>query len=116
MQAVIRIGLLPDGALDAAAQFHSVWLGRVRDALAGDVSSLVLMMPAAPYDHRDWRIAAVRDLARAFAPQRVNMIAAKFENQSEEAAASTLSYLERAPGVTGQLLQIDGRGAADPAG
>ena len=63
---------------------------------------LVLIFPPAPYDHHGWRLAAVQDLARAAAPARVNGIA----GDDAEAIAATLAWLERAPGITGQLLSV----------
>ncbi len=66
-------------------------------------------MPAAPYDHADWRRAVARDLARAYAPKRVNVVGGND-------LAATLDYLAGAPGVTGQYLPLDGAGAADALG
>jgi hypothetical protein len=141
---VVRVGPLPEGALEAAAEFHARVLPQVLGALApprngegdhpqggGGVRSaspdiegmprppvplhhpvggppppageaLALIFPPAPYDHRGWRLAAVQDLARAAGPARVNAIA----GDDEAAIAETLAYLERAPGVTGQLLAV----------
>lgn len=112
MQAVLRIEGLPPAALDAAAQFHRIWLARARAALRGDANSLVLLMPSAPADHRDWRRGVARDLARELAPKRVNLVA----GSDPDAIAATLEYLGRAPGVTGQLLPVSGQGAGNPAG
>ncbi|MGB3377820.1 Rossmann fold domain-containing protein [Allopontixanthobacter sediminis] len=111
MQRVLRIDGLPGSAIDAAAEFHRVWLTQVRAAVAENISSLVLVMPAAPHDHRDWRLGLARDLAREAAPCRVNVLA----GADTSAIAATLEYLERAPGVTGQLLVTDGQGAGNPA-
>lgn len=110
-QAVLRIEDLPSGALDAAAEFHHIWLKKARQALRGQVDGLVLVMPSAPVDHRDWRRGIARDLAREFAPKRMNLIS----GNDPAAIAATLAYLERAPGVTGQSLLIDGQGAQNPA-
>lgn len=112
MQAVLTITGLPAGALDAAGSFQRDWLPRAREALAAGIESLVLVLPEAPYDHADWRRVAVRDLARAHAPQRVNMLA----GDGEEALDAMTAYLAAAPGVTGQLLGVDGQGAGNPAG
>ena len=68
--------------------------------LAGE--DLALVFAPAPYDHRGWRLAAVQDLARQAAPTRVNAIV----GDDEKAIAATLAWLERAPGITGQLLDI----------
>jgi len=101
MQAVLRVEGLPDGALDAAAAFHAQWLSRAREALAAS-DALALVLPAAAYDHRGWRLAAVQDLAREAAPKRVNAVAG-----DDERVAATLEWLAQAPGVTGQLLAVD---------
>ena len=64
----MRVEGLPQGALDAAAAFHSDWLSRAREALHGSDALAVLFAPA-PYDHRGWQLAAVQDLAREAALQ-----------------------------------------------
>jgi hypothetical protein len=107
-QAVLRIDGLPQGALDAATAFHAAWLPRIRDELAGD-EALALVFGSAPYDHRCWRLAAVQDLAREAAPTRVNALA----GDEEDALARILDWLGQAPGVTGQLLAVDGKSAAN---
>lgn len=101
---MLRVDWLPASALDAACEFHEAWLDEALDRLEGDVDSLVLVLPPAPPDHADWRLAAVRDLARAVAPKRVNLIA----GADEAAIAGALAFLEAAPGVTGQLLEVTG--------
>ena len=100
--AVLAVEGLPEGALDAAAAFHAEWLPRARAQLDGLAAEghLVLVFPAAPYDHRGWRLAAVQDLARAAAPKRVNGIVGDEETALDE----TVAWLATAPGVTGQLL------------
>nr|WP_322292729.1 hypothetical protein [Allopontixanthobacter sp.] len=102
---------MPDAAIDAAAEFHRSWLSAARAAIAENISSLVLVMPTAPQDHRDWRRGLARDLAREAAPCRVNLVA----GGDAAAIAAAVEYLERAPGVTGQLLITDGQGAGNPA-
>ena len=67
----------------------------------------MLIFPSADHTHRSWRLAAVQSLAREYAPVRVNAVS----SDSETAIAAALAYLERAEGVTGQLLQLDDRGA-----
>jgi hypothetical protein len=106
-QAVLRIEGLPSGAIDAAADFHGEWLPRARDALA-QAHALAVVFPAAPFDHRGWRLAAVQDLAREAAPRRVNGII----GGDAQAIAETLAWLGGAPGVTGQLLAMDGKSRA----
>ena len=103
---LLRVGTLPDEAPAAAAQFHLQTLPRVLKAIAqGD--DLVLVFGPADHTHRDWRNGIVRGLARQFAPLRVNGIA----GDEEPAIAAAAEYLTRAPGVTGQLLPVDGTGA-----
>jgi hypothetical protein len=97
---VVRVGPLPDGALEAAAEFHGRVVAMVPLRSGEDI---VLVFPPAPYDHRAWRLAAVQDLARAAAPDRVNGIV----GDDETAIAEALAYLESAPGVTGQLLAVE---------
>jgi len=107
-QALLRVEGLPEGALDAAAAFHAHWLPRAR-AVLGEAEALALVFPAAAYDHRGWRLAAVQDLAREAAPGRVNGIA----GDDETAIAAMAAWLDRAPGITGQLLAVDGKSAAN---
>ena len=102
-QAVLRIVGLPEGALDAAALFHSRDLTRAREAVRRAEAVALIFDPAA-YDHRGWRLAAVRDLAREAAPRRVNGVS----GDDERAIAETVAWLEQAPGITGQLLAVDG--------
>ncbi|WP_095011489.1 Rossmann fold domain-containing protein [Tsuneonella mangrovi] len=111
-QAVLRIDTLPEGALAAASRFHAEWLPRVLAAIANAEDGLVIVMPPAAYDHRDWRLAAVRDLARKAAPKRVNLVA----GGSGEALAEALAYLDRAPGVTGQYLPLISKGDSHAGG
>jgi len=109
MQAVLRIGSLPEAALDAAAAFHRRYLPEARSRLEGESDALALVFLAAPYDHSGWRKAAVADLARESAPKRVNGVA------GSDAAAidATLAWLAQAPGITGQLFAVDGTGAGN---
>ncbi len=96
---IVRVGPLPDRAIEAAAAFHAGVVPKVLAELGDDVA---LVFEPAPFDHRAWRLAAVQDLARDAAPRRVNGIA----GDDEGAIATTLAWLERAPGVTGQLLTV----------
>ena len=103
-QAVLRVEGLPDAPLDAAMAFFEGWLPRARDALAG-ASGLAMLLPPADHTHRAWRLAAVQELAREAAPKRVNAIA----GNDEASLAEALAFLEDAPGITGQLLAVDGK-------
>jgi hypothetical protein len=101
VDAVLRVAGLPEAPLDAAAAFHAGQLPGAR-ALLAEVDSLVLVFPAATHEHRGWRLAAVQELAREAAPKRVNGVV----GDDEAALAETRAFLERAPGVTGQLLSV----------
>ena len=96
--AVFRVGPLPEGALEAAAEFHA----RVLAEIIPVEEDLVLVFPSARYDHRGWRQAAVQDLARAAAPLRVNGIV----GEDEAAIAQAADWLAQAPGITGQVLAV----------
>jgi hypothetical protein len=97
---VVRVGPLPEGALEAAAEFHARVMPALIHPHPGE--DLVLVFPLVPYDHRGWRLAAVQDLARNAAPARVNAIA----GDDEATIAETLAWLEQAPGITGQVLAV----------
>ena len=107
-QAVLDCSALPEDALGASARFHAEYFPQVAGLLEG-ANTLVITMPPAPYDHADWRRALARDLARAHAPKRVNVVGGND-------VAATLEYLASAPGVTGQYLPLDGEGAGDALG
>lgn len=100
MQEVLRIDSLPDGALDAAGAFHERHMSEVRRLLTGQADALAILLPLAPRDHDDWRRALARDLGRAHAPKRVNIVGAG----ADKATCGLLEYLVDAPGVTGQYL------------
>jgi hypothetical protein len=102
-QTLLWIERLPEGALDAATLFHSRDLPLAREALR-DTDAIALIFAAAPFNHRGWRLAAVRDLAREAAPKRVNGVT----GDASQAIAETVAWLERAAGITGQLLTVDG--------
>ncbi|TAD82620.1 MAG: hypothetical protein EAY70_03250 [Sphingomonadales bacterium] len=101
MMRQLEVGLLPSGALDAATAFMAFHLEAARALLAEvDCTALVIVLPPAPHDHRDWRLAMARDLAREVAPKRVNVVAAA----AGDACDAALHFLSDAPGVTGQYL------------
>ena len=103
-QAVLRIEGLPEGALDAAARFHSEWLPRARVLLNPpcDGRDLVIIFPSAGYAHRGWRLAVVQDLAREAARKRINGVV----GDDETAINDMIEWLARSPGITGQLLAV----------
>lgn len=100
---VQTIGDLPSDAIEASRTYYSDHLDKTRSLLAKpETGSLVILLPPAPFDHADWRRGLARDLARAHAPKRANVVAAP----DAELARETLAYLRDAPGVTGQYLVI----------
>lgn len=100
MQTVLTIPDLPESAIEAAAAFHAHWLGKARSLFDEDAEPLAIVLPAAGKDHDDWRRAIARDLGRAHAPRRVNVVGAN----AGETREKLLAYLAEAPGVTGQYL------------
>ena len=94
------MGELPDASLDAATLFCREYLPQVEQLLGDRSQAITIVMPQAGQKHDDWRRALARDLARAHAPQRVNVIAG---NEVAHIDA-TLRYLEASPGVTGQYI------------
>jgi hypothetical protein len=65
-----------------------------------ETTALAILLAPAPHDHRDWRRAFARDLARDAAPKRVNIVA----GHPGAALEATLRFLADAPGVTGHYL------------
>ncbi len=106
-QGVLEVTGLPDAPLDAAAAFHGEYLARAR-GLAGDGDLVVVFAPA-DHAHHGWRLAAVQELAREMAPNRVNGVVGEDAGEVSE----VLFYLQSAGGVTGQLLQVDGKSRAN---
>lgn len=100
---VLRVGPLPEGALAAAARFHAEVLPGIESA----PDNLVLVFVPADHTHDGWRRAAIQQLARDRAPLRINALS----SDDEAAIAAAAAYLAAAPGVTGQLLPLDGVGA-----
>jgi hypothetical protein len=104
---LLRLQDLPDEALEAAATFHGSILPFLETMLSQSSGVLTIALNPADHTHRDWRVAAVRQLARKHAPNRVNLVAAA----SEAALVAADRYLEGAEGVTGQYLPLDDAGA-----
>ncbi len=99
MQRQLDIGLLPETPLDAAMAFMALHLEAARAILADPLTTaLAITLPPAGHDHRDWRLALARDLAREAAPKRVNLVAGR----PGDARDAILGFLANAPGVTGQ--------------
>ena len=93
---------LPPMPLDAAAAFHSDTVPAIREALHKGGLVVVLFSPT-DRSHRAWRLAAIQELAREAAPARVNAIVVSNDAQANE---ETVAFLEAAPGVTGQVLEV----------
>jgi len=99
----------PSSALDAASMFHQDIVPELRRLLASDdADSVVLLLPPADHVHAAWRLAAIQGLAREAAPLRVNAIVGDAGPGVDEAIA----FLADAPGVTGQILVVDGNPGA----
>ena len=103
----LRVGVLPEAALAAAARFHVEVLPEAVASLTESPSHLTLIFPPADHSHHSWRLAAIQSLAREFAPVRVNALV----GDSDKAIGAALAYLQTAAGVTGQLLELDDTGA-----
>ena len=101
MQTVLTIEDLPQSGILASAAFVRDHLDAARELLgSGGATALAIVLPRAAPDHDDWRRTLARDMARAHAPGRVNVISAS----TPDIAAPMLAYLRNAPGVTGQYL------------
>lgn len=100
MQAEQHIDTLPQSPLDASAAYFANHLSVARTKLA-EADALAIILPSAGTDHDDWRRALARDLAREYAPKRVNVIGGAGDGLS-----ATLAYLGNAPGVTGQYCPL----------
>ncbi|RPF70832.1 Rossmann fold domain-containing protein [Aurantiacibacter spongiae] len=89
---------LPAAPLDALAAFTAEHLPALRRH-----GGIVLFDPA-DHTHDAWREAVIGELAREAAPARVNAIV----GTDEEGIRRTVAFLDSAPGVTGQVLVVDG--------
>ena len=103
-ESVYRIGPLPPGSLDAATLFHHDHLPELEKLFAGAIGSVVVVFPVADYTHKAWRRAAIAELARLHAPARINAVV----GEESRSLSDVIAYLHAAPGVTGQLLALDG--------
>ena len=101
---IFRVEARADDPLAAAAAFYAGDLKRIAGAVQ---DHLMLVFPPADHRHRGWRVAIVQQLARDFAPSRVNAVA----SDDEAAIAAAHQYLETAPAITGHYLPLDGEGA-----
>lgn len=104
MLYVLRLDDLSADPLAAQEFVHREGLAALRTALAGGRHS-VLVLPNGTDADRDWRRALARDLARAYAPIRINIIA----GGDPIAIDAAIAYLDTAEGVTGQYLPLSGK-------
>jgi hypothetical protein len=114
-QQVMQVYGLPAEPLDAADVFHdrvAPMLLETLSQLERDGDLVILFEPAGP-EHTAWRMASVQDFARAAAPNwRCNAVVGTGDAQ----IAQALTYLAAAPGVTGQILVLDGAGSPEALG
>jgi hypothetical protein len=101
--SVLRVEALPDNPLDAAGIFHADYLPKVRGN-PDRAEQIVVCFPPAGHEHRGWRLAAIQELARELAPVRANAVA----GSDPVAIAQAMHFLAQAPGITGQILAVDG--------
>jgi len=99
-QQVLKIDALPEDSVKAAATFYGDFLEQIEAMLASQAAVVAICLPSAAKSHDDWRRAAARDLARAHAPNRVNIVGGSDGVEIQ----AILTYLENAPGITGQYL------------
>ena len=103
-QAIYHADDLPAGGVAAYAAFARDHLGAVENVIAGLGAAgggLVIVLRPAGDEEDDWRRTLARDLARAHAPVRVNVIAA----DQGAARDGLLDYLNNANAVTGHYLK-----------
>ena len=99
-QHVVTMTGLGKGALNAAAHFHAELAPHLR-SVAGE-GDVVAIFPPAGHEHEAWRLAAIQEIAREAAPNRVNAVV----GSDEAGIARTCEYLAAAPGISGQVLEL----------
>jgi hypothetical protein len=110
-ELTLWLGNMPENPLDAAMYFHTKCIPDIRMEFETllVISHYTIVFEPDGHEHRSWRLAAIQELAREFAPGRVNAVVSK----SESAIAAAQAFLERAEGITGQLLELDDSGAGE---
>ncbi len=101
-QICITVSGLSSAPLDAAADFQHRFLPELRNR--ADKADVVVHLPFADHTHKSWRLAVIQELAREAAPSRVNAVV----GEAGQGMSDALDYLAKAPGVTGQILELDG--------
>jgi hypothetical protein len=103
VQREYTVADLPPGSLDAHAALMRDHVPAIRTVLDDQLTqALAVVLPPAGSDHTAARRALAGDLAREYAPRRVNLVA----GLPGEALATALGYLRDAPGVTGQYIEL----------
>ena len=105
--ALFHVGALPAEALAASARFYAQALPELLAELADEAHCMTLVFDPADHTHAGWRLALVQQLARRYAPLRINAIA----SDDKAAIAAAAEFVAEADGLTGQLLALDGNGA-----
>lgn len=101
MMRRLDIAALPAQPITAASAFMTAHLPEARRLLESEgTDALAIILPAASSDHGDWRRTLARDLAREYAPRRVNVVTGE-----GEALDTLLRFLTDAPGVTGHYCE-----------
>lgn len=122
-----RFAPWPQAPVDAAGYFYREVVPQVRAALAGEglaadivelatmeggwqaaIEGVAVIFPPAGREDRVWRLGAIQELAREAAPRRVIGIA----GDDDAAIVETVEWLAGSPGVTGQMLEVDGNPGA----
>ena len=111
MQRQLETGVLPAHALDAQTAFMALHLEAARALIADpDTTAIAIVLPPAPHDHRDWRLALARDLAREAAPKRVNIVAGELGDVAlRDVVAHRDGTAARHDGCLGRLRYLAAR-------
>ncbi|ANU07420.1 Rossmann fold domain-containing protein [Paraurantiacibacter namhicola] len=111
---IIPVQGLPQNPLGAAGKFLQDHLEAARAALAQG-EDLVLTFPPAGHEHDEWRRALVQGLAREAAPHlRVNGVIGR-DAGGDGSVAQIAGWLLAQPGITGQIVAVDGAQPVNPA-
>ncbi|MXO66907.1 Rossmann fold domain-containing protein [Altericroceibacterium endophyticum] len=116
MQEVLRVSVPAGGELQAASAFYDTELPRVRAHLTRlreqSAAAALLVCFIDPAQERvsaqhGWRLAAIQQLARDYAPLRVNGLQENGGAGANDAAVDeTAEWLQGASGITGQLFTL----------
>ena len=117
-QLVIAALDLSDDPLDASTEFLTEVAPAARKMLSSSgpvpglqssdtLDAVAFVFSGVTKEHYGWRLAAIQSLAREAAPKRVNGVA----GDDYETSRAATDWLANAPGITGQLLAVDGKTA-----